>query len=432
MSLRVNPWKNTTVIANYENGQMKSHVTRPLNAFDALALWQASGSATMNDAAYTTASRAIGINRNTAVRNIYITSGSGAVPFVVTTRNAANFRLLESTYEDLNIPADARAGLSMVPAAQIPYRYSTYGPGAGRDTNFDRVVTTVEQRLTQPSPWNSPTTASGRSNGSRRRSTTRCCSPAIRTPSSPIPTAARRRWRIPTCARSTSKALGDRSRSNRQRRVPRLAGLGPRLGRFGKHKLAGMAEHGELSAFRYPGVEILVDANGVPIGNAALPENAANFVFRRQYVVPGNFDTYFVGKGTDDFTVVRDGGTYHNTFINSSVAGGFIGRTVDTLLAATQSSFFNSRVVITAGVRGDRITFDQHGDTRLPANDPDVRAGRPLPNTVTFTTAGRPDGVQAGHKHPGRRLPRHEVVFRLLQSCQQQRAAAAQRARAPG
>ena len=148
MSLRVNPWKNTTVIANYENGQMKSHVTRPLNAFDALALWQASGSATMNDAAYTTASRAIGINRNTAVRNIYITSGSGAVPFVVTTRNAANFRLLESTYEDLNIPADARAGLSMVPAAQIPYRYSTYGPGAGRDTNFDRVVTTVEQRLT--------------------------------------------------------------------------------------------------------------------------------------------------------------------------------------------------------------------------------------------------------------------------------------------
>ena len=137
-----------------------------------------------------------------------------------------------------------------------------------------------------------------------------------------------------------------------------------------------MAEHGKLSAFRYPSIEILVDAAGVPIGNAALPENAANFVFQRHYVVPGNFDTYFVGKGTDDFTVVSDGKTYHNTFINSSVAGGFIGRTVATLLAATQSAFFDSRLVITAGIRGDRIRFDQHGDTRLSAKDPDVRAGR--------------------------------------------------------
>jgi hypothetical protein len=101
--------------------------------------------------------------------------------------------------------------------------------------------------------------------------------------------------------------------------------------------------------------------------------------------VPGNFDTYFVGNGTNDFTVVRDGKTYHNTFINSSVAGGFIGRTVATLLAATQSAFFDSRLVITAGIRGDRIRFDQHGDTRLSANDPDVRAGLAIQNTVKFT-----------------------------------------------
>lgn len=386
LSLRVNPWKNTTVIANYENGQMTAHVTRPLNAFDSLALWQASGSAVMNDAAWTTANRAVGINRSTAVKNIYVTNGSGAAPFVLTTRNAANFRLLESAYDDLNIVADLRAGLSMVPAAQIPFRYSTYGPGAGRDTNFDRVVTTLEQRLTP--------TVTLELAYNRERSKQWVKAPVNNSvlftgdPNTVIPDPAG--GAIPVAnpnARSLyleSRWVIDRGQTGYDVFRGSLA-WELDLGQFGKHKLAGMAEHGKLTAFRYPGVEILVDADGVPIGNAALPENAANFVFRRHYVTPGNFETYFVGKGTDDFTVVRDGKTYHNTFINSSVAGGFIGRTVDTLLAATQSGFFDSRLVITAGLRADRIAFDQHGDTRLSANDPDVRAGRAIQNTVKFT-----------------------------------------------
>ena len=387
LSLRVNPWKNTTVIANYENGQMKSHVTRPLNAFDALALWQASGSATLNDAAWTTANRATGINRNTAVKNIYITSGSGAAPFVITTKNVTNFRLLESTYDDLNLAADLRAGLSMVPASQIPFRISTYGPGAGRDTNFDRVITTVEQRLapnlTLELAYN------------RERSKQWVKAPVNNSvlftgdPNTVIPDPAG--GATPVANPNTralyleSRWVVDRGQTGNDVARASLAWELDLGKTFGRHKLAGMAEHGKLSAFRYPGVEILVDAAGVPIGNAALPENAANFVFRRHYVVPGNFDTYFVGKGTDDFTVVRDGKTYHNTFINSSVAGGFIGRTVATLLAATQSAFFDSRLVITAGIRGDRIRFDQHGDTRLSANDPDVRAGLAIQNTVKFT-----------------------------------------------
>lgn len=91
------PWKNTSVIVNYENGRMKAHVTRPLKAFDAPALGQAKGSNTQNDAAGTTASRALGINRNTAVGNIYVTSGNDATPFVLTTKNVANFRILESS-----------------------------------------------------------------------------------------------------------------------------------------------------------------------------------------------------------------------------------------------------------------------------------------------------------------------------------------------
>ena len=47
--------------------------------------------------AWTAADRASGINRNTTVRNIYITDAAGSPPVFLTTSNAANFRLLESS-----------------------------------------------------------------------------------------------------------------------------------------------------------------------------------------------------------------------------------------------------------------------------------------------------------------------------------------------
>lgn len=148
-SLRFTPWTRTTFVANYEHGQMQANVALPMTAFDARALWQASGRPTTTDAAWTTASRAVGINRNTTVRNLVVTDAGGAAPFVLTTSNAANFRLLESTYDDLNIPAVQRAGLTLAPVSEIPFNTSVSGPGAKRDTNFDRLVTTLEQRFTR-------------------------------------------------------------------------------------------------------------------------------------------------------------------------------------------------------------------------------------------------------------------------------------------
>jgi hypothetical protein len=58
---------------------------------------------------------------------------------------------------------------------------------------------------------------------------------------------------------------------------------------------------------------------------------------------------------------------------------------MNTVLAATQSTFFDSRLIFTGGVRWDRIKLDQYGDTRLDATHPDVVAGRKILNTVTFT-----------------------------------------------
>ena len=91
IAVRATPWRKTTLTAGYENGEMNGSVSRPLNAFDNLALWQASGSPTKGDAAWTAADRALGLNRRTAVRHTYYTGTDGAEPFVLSTSNVANF-----------------------------------------------------------------------------------------------------------------------------------------------------------------------------------------------------------------------------------------------------------------------------------------------------------------------------------------------------
>lgn len=125
VSLRATPWAKTTLTAGYENGEMNASVARPLNAFDNLALWQASGAPTKSDATWTTADRAVGINRRTAVRNTFVTAADGAEPFVLTTSNVVNFRLLESTFENNNTPVINRAGITLTPRERFPFEYNS-------------------------------------------------------------------------------------------------------------------------------------------------------------------------------------------------------------------------------------------------------------------------------------------------------------------
>lgn len=388
VSLRFTPLPSTTLVANFENGELNAHVTRPITAFDSLRLWQARGAPTKSDAAWVAADRVNGINRNTVTRTIHVTDADGSAPFTLTTSNATNLRLLETTYEDLNIPAADRAGLTLTPWDTIPYSNSTYGPGSTRDTNFNRVVATLEHRLTRD------ITLELAYNRERAGQLVRTIQSNQLTlagdPNTTIPNPNGSTTPIPN---PNAGALYLEGRwvsdyGNTSNDVLRgSVAWTLDLGKFGKHQLAGMAEHGELRSWRYPMAQILVDENGVPLVNAATPENANNFVWRRHYVTPGDFSTYYAGNGQDSFTVTRNGRTYQPVWINASTAGGDIGRTMRTLLAATQSSFWNHRVIVTAGVRYDRISFDQYGERRFAATDPEVVARQRVANEVTFTGA---------------------------------------------
>ncbi|MBL9201272.1 MAG: hypothetical protein JNL39_12240, partial [Opitutaceae bacterium] len=389
LSVRAQPFPHTAVTLNFENGQVLSHASRPINAFDNLSLWLARGAPTKSDAAWVAApDRALGLNRNTTARALHVTSANGGAPFTLTLSNAANFRLLESTYEDLNLPAADRAGLTLLPRDQLTYHVSTYGPGSMRDHNFHRVVATVEQRLARG--------LTGELAFNRDRSTQ-----LVRTIQGNQLTFAGDPNTVIPNPDGSATPIANPNLGGRYLEARWVSDFGETgndvirgslawerdLGRWGRHQIAGLAEHGTLRAYRYPQAQILVDERGVPFANAALPENAANFVWRRHYVAPGRPDTYYGGNGQDTFTVVRNGRTFRPVWVNASTAGGDIRRTMRTLLAATQSTFWSGRVVVTAGVRWDRIAFDQHGEERYAATHPDVVAGRAIANTFRFTSA---------------------------------------------
>ena len=385
-SLRFTPTRKTSWVAGYENGQLSGHVALPMNAFDANALWLANGRRTANDATWTTADRNVGINRNTAVRNLAVTGSASAAPFVLTTRNAVGFRILESSYDNLNLAATQRAGLTMAPFSEIPLDTSVFGPGATRDTNFDRLTSALEHRFTPTvtlelaylhertkqwviSPVNNLLLYGGDPNV------------VI-----PHPDGSATPIANPNVGRAYIDAQWKNDDGRTGNDVVR-ASLAVKLdrGRFGVHNLAFMAEHGDQSAWRYPGREIFVDEQGVPIANAALPENANNFITRRHYVTPGRPDTYIGGNADQEITVVRNGRTYRRAWLNQSVAGGSIRRTMDSFMGVTQSSFFKQRLIVTGGVRWDKFSFDQLGNSRLGADHPLVRSGQRVLNSLTFT-----------------------------------------------
>ena len=387
-TVRVNLGKNTTLNASYEYGHASVHAAGRLNAIDNVRLWQSRGTQGKSDTAWTTADRAVGVNRNTAIRTIFITDADGSKPFVLTTSNATNFRLLESTFEDLNIPTADRVGTVYAPASTIPYSFSTYGPGAARDDNFDRAVGTFTHVFSRA--------FSCEASYRREQRTSWGFNPAGIGPgfygdpntTMPDPNGGNAPVLNPNGGGYylESRWVSERGKQWREGGRGVLAGEF-KLGKFGTHQLAAMVEHDRVRTWAYPGVEIAVDENGVPIGNAAVPENSANFVWRRHYVVPGQFETYIAGDGRQDLTVVRNGKTYHNTWVESNVARGDIRRTIDSAQLVARSSFFDSRFVFTGGLRSDRIGFDQTGSTRLSARDPEVLAGRAIVNQLRYTSA---------------------------------------------
>jgi len=385
LSFKVKPAARTTLTANGEVGRLRAHITLPQNAEDGIALWSASGSRVTDDTVWVNADRASGINRSTAVLNYYAVGGSASTPYFIPTRNAVGGRLLVSTYEDAGLPVASRAGRTLVDPAILPFKYSLYGPGSVREKEFSRIVVNLEQRLTDR--WSLDLAYN------RESSTERTEKPANQqmilqgdpNRTIPNPTGVGAAIPNPNAGRPFFETIWNPMWGRTNQEVFRAAVSGNfLLGRFGSHRVAGMYEHGANHVWAYQGRVIFVNAAGVPISNA-LPENAANWVRIRRYITPGDFSTYDALDGRAPISIDRGGVRYQSRTVVQAVGPRDVERTIETGMVVAQSSFFASKLAVTAGLRRDQIVYDIHGSARHTVGDPEVVSGRKLVGELHYT-----------------------------------------------
>ncbi len=145
-----------------------------------------------------------------------------------------------------------------------------------------------------------------------------------------------------------------------------------KLGKLlGRHRLAALYENREEYHGRNNTFEVLKDGNaaGFPSTNANA-EHARNRIIRRNYVTFGDWDTFHTGRFPTDLSVsipMADGSVqeYETAFVPTG--SGAISSDVVTdkaWMVASNSYFFDNRLVLTTGYRVDDVLVDTAGKVR--------------------------------------------------------------------
>ena len=147
------------------------------------------------------------------------------------------------------------------------------------------------------------------------------------------------------------------------------------LKKFGDHKILGMFETSENTNSQLQGNQVLINAaTNSPIANADI-RNANNRLDYRTYITPNtNYRSWYAGSFSREGLVRLNGIDYKKDFTDRSVSGNK--SEADTIVLATQSSFFQKKVFVSLGFRRDDYTTSTRVAALLAANDPRVTSGQ--------------------------------------------------------
>lgn len=388
LSVRARLADRSVLNAFAEFGDFESHISRPMTVYDNLKLWQESGSPVANPLTWSAVSdRNRGIDRFAPFRNTYVSASEDVPGFLIATQNNATGRILQSTYDNFNVSAASRAGLTLASEDLVPVELDLYGPDSKRSSEFNRLGLVFEQRLGEDLylelAYN------------RERTSQQAWTPAVGNftlQGDPNLLIANRgaastgdleenpyagevfiesRW-----GGSEGEVDTDMLRASLSWELD--------LERFGRHQLGVVAEHAETTSWRTSQYEILVDENGTPVSNVNVPENGNNWIWRRNYITLGDYDTYVAAGQSDSFSVQLNGTSYMSRIITGNLGGGYVEQTGDSLVAATQSFFFDNSLVVTAGIRQDNTLNEVRASDRYEADDPEVRSGERILNEIKY------------------------------------------------
>ncbi len=391
------PFTTTTVTALYERGEISLPSDRPYNRVDALSFWWRQGQPKVDNTSFgtgtSTVQNALGI-RGTGIKNIYVSndgrpifSRAGSANTVVyqsasiyeagVASGIPTQRLDPSgTYATLLPTAPRADGLPFA-----PYDIDYYGPERRRENTIARKFFRLEQKIGRDGFVELAFNEEGGSGFSHQLtgSFTLNGDPNLFLPN---PDGTATRVANPNAGKLYVEQVNYHNYEDTVNRVMRATGSWKLdLGRWaGEHRLAGMAER-SINHYRTgQGAEILVNAaTGAPILNADAPENAQNYLYRRNYVTPGAPETYIPSPRVESQPIVFGGVTYKPRLITSAGTPG-ANRQIDSLMAATQSRFFGGRLIATGGVRRDQVDIVPLLAGRLTASDPRVASGQFIVN----------------------------------------------------
>ncbi|MBI5692786.1 MAG: TonB-dependent receptor plug domain-containing protein [Verrucomicrobia bacterium] len=355
------PFKNTTVHVSYERGHMDNSLTFGWNGQDQITAWWDGGKRVFDATAVPAGS---GTSRFNATNQNFV--------FNQQDRTVYNYR---GEFQSIN----RYEVETLLPGSVSPYAYSLTGPGGVRHQTFNSRQVTVQQRL--PRNFNLELAyfrnrTDVEANGLAIAGANLRADPNLTLPrpdgaagTIPNPYAGRlyfesnwfKDWIVTDNEIYRVSAAWEGGRSNRW---------------FGRHRIAGLAENSVQDRLRRWRNEILVDENNVPIVNAANAEGAQNQLTRRNYIVEGDYTTYY---GSDPSIPVPpflyNGRTYTATYASRARANTQTIKDIDSFMFASQSFWWKDRLVTTLGARRDAIKFRNAQEERvLDANDPRVKS----------------------------------------------------------
>ena len=392
------PFQNTILTGLYERGELSLPTDRPFNRADALSFWWRQGRPTVDNTSFgtgtSTVQNAFGI-RGTGIKNILVTNDGRSI---FTRTGSANGVVYQSAsiYEtgvNSGIPVQRQDTpyptlLPTAPRADglpyAPYDINYYGPEARRNNTISRKFFRLEQKLGSDGFFELAFNEEGGSGFSHQLSGNFSLygDPNLFLPN---PDGTTTRVANPNAGKLYVEQVGYHNFEDTVNRVLRATGSWKLdLHRWGEHRLAGMAERSIQNYRTGQGPEILVNATtNVPVLNAAAPENAQNLLSRRNYVTPGAPETYIPGTRFDLRPIAFGGTNYKGRLVSNAGTPGSH-REIDSQMIATQSRFFDGRLVVTGGLRHDQVDIVPLLVDRLPASDPRVISGEKLVNEYGF------------------------------------------------
>jgi hypothetical protein len=353
------PLKRTTIHASFEKGHMDNNLTLGWNAQDQITAW------------------------NDAGRPVF--DGTVAQPGTTRANNNNRFTFVQQDgivynprqeFDTIN-----RYGVeTLMSPSESPYEYSMVGPGGVRHQTFNTKQITVQQRLPKDivvelAYFNNTTDVEA--DGFAPAASNFRGDPNL---TSPRPDGVAGTIPNPYAGRLYFDGNWFKDWIKTNNEIYRLSvawDVGKSNRWYGRHRVAGLLENSSQDRRRRWRNETLVDQNGVPITNANNAEGAQNQLFRRNYIVEGDFRTYYPSDPSipvPEFT--WNGQRYHSTYVSRARANTHTIKDINTMMVAAQSFWFKDRLVTTVGARKDEVKFKNEQEERInDRNHPRVLSG---------------------------------------------------------